>query len=203
MLDRLGMIAENVVKRTGFFINRCDFYCHALRPDDRWAFLLTYRENHLGQTLASVSLWFSCPKRKILTRGMFLIHYSVHTYSKEYIYRCCFLFKLCIYSFQIKIVADGSYATNIFLLARWEDCRPCAPRATPALQLNCLHPALTFCCITQLPNSGQYLLPSLCYPILCNIICNLLSFQTYAHKITRADNLSSASIVALVWLFHM
>lgn len=38
VLDRLGMIAENVVKRTGFFINRCDFYCHTLRPDDRWAF---------------------------------------------------------------------------------------------------------------------------------------------------------------------
>ncbi|TNM94699.1 hypothetical protein fugu_017458 [Takifugu bimaculatus] len=36
VLDRLGMIAENVVKRTGFFINRCDFYCHTLRPDDRW-----------------------------------------------------------------------------------------------------------------------------------------------------------------------
>lgn len=35
VLDRLGMIAENVVKRTGFFINRCDFYCHTLRPDDR------------------------------------------------------------------------------------------------------------------------------------------------------------------------
>lgn len=75
VLDRLGMIAENVVKRTGFFINRCDFYCHTLRPDDRWAFLLSYRENHLGQTLASVSLWFSCPKIKILTRGMCLIHY--------------------------------------------------------------------------------------------------------------------------------
>lgn len=23
----------------------------------------------------------------------------------------------------MEIVADGSYATNIFLLARWEDCR--------------------------------------------------------------------------------
>lgn len=56
VLDRLGMIAENVVKRTGFFINRCDFYCHTLRPDDRWAFLLSYRQNHLGQTLSSVSL---------------------------------------------------------------------------------------------------------------------------------------------------
>ncbi|KAJ0060795.1 hypothetical protein NL108_001656, partial [Boleophthalmus pectinirostris] len=36
VLDRLGMIAENVVKRTGFFINRSDFYCHTIRPDDRW-----------------------------------------------------------------------------------------------------------------------------------------------------------------------
>lgn len=30
------MIAENVVKRTGFFINRSDFYCHTLRPDERY-----------------------------------------------------------------------------------------------------------------------------------------------------------------------
>ncbi|CAN9507468.1 unnamed protein product [Ophioblennius macclurei] len=36
VLDRLSMIAENVVKRTGFFINRSDFYSHTLRPDDRW-----------------------------------------------------------------------------------------------------------------------------------------------------------------------
>ncbi|XP_076844224.1 polyphosphoinositide phosphatase isoform X2 [Brachyhypopomus gauderio] len=36
VLDRLGMIAENVVKRTGFFVNRSDFYCHTLRPDERW-----------------------------------------------------------------------------------------------------------------------------------------------------------------------
>ncbi|KAI4888939.1 hypothetical protein NFI96_025071 [Prochilodus magdalenae] len=36
VLDRLGMIAENVVKRTGFYINRSDFHCHALRPDERW-----------------------------------------------------------------------------------------------------------------------------------------------------------------------
>lgn len=36
VLDRLSMIAENVVRRTGFFINRCDFYCHNLRPDERW-----------------------------------------------------------------------------------------------------------------------------------------------------------------------
>uniref|UniRef100_A0A671X4W9 FIG4 phosphoinositide 5-phosphatase n=1 Tax=Sparus aurata TaxID=8175 RepID=A0A671X4W9_SPAAU len=36
VLDRLSMIAENVVKRTGFFINRSDFYCHTVRPDDRW-----------------------------------------------------------------------------------------------------------------------------------------------------------------------
>ncbi|XP_056150292.1 polyphosphoinositide phosphatase isoform X1 [Lampris incognitus] len=36
VLDRLSMIAENVVKRTGFFINRSDFYCHTVRPDERW-----------------------------------------------------------------------------------------------------------------------------------------------------------------------
>ncbi|XP_059898083.1 polyphosphoinositide phosphatase isoform X1 [Gadus macrocephalus] len=36
VLDRLSMIAENVVKRTGFYINRSDFYCHTLRPDERW-----------------------------------------------------------------------------------------------------------------------------------------------------------------------
>uniref|UniRef100_A0AAR2IW76 SAC domain-containing protein n=1 Tax=Pygocentrus nattereri TaxID=42514 RepID=A0AAR2IW76_PYGNA len=36
VLDRLGMIAENVVKRTGFYINRSDFHCHTLRPDERW-----------------------------------------------------------------------------------------------------------------------------------------------------------------------
>ncbi|XP_035535062.1 polyphosphoinositide phosphatase [Morone saxatilis] len=36
VLDRLSMIAENVVKRTGFFINCSDFFCHTLRPDDRW-----------------------------------------------------------------------------------------------------------------------------------------------------------------------
>ena len=35
VLDRLSMIAENVVKRTGFFVNRSDFYCHTLRPDER------------------------------------------------------------------------------------------------------------------------------------------------------------------------
>uniref|UniRef100_A0AAY4DLM6 SAC domain-containing protein n=1 Tax=Denticeps clupeoides TaxID=299321 RepID=A0AAY4DLM6_9TELE len=36
VLDRLSMIAENVVKRTGFFVNRSDFYCHSLRLDERW-----------------------------------------------------------------------------------------------------------------------------------------------------------------------
>ncbi|KAJ8270612.1 hypothetical protein GJAV_G00117140 [Gymnothorax javanicus] len=36
VLDRLSLIAENVVKRTGFFVNRPDFYCHSLRPDERW-----------------------------------------------------------------------------------------------------------------------------------------------------------------------
>lgn len=155
------MIAENVVKRTGFFINRCDFYCHTLRPDDRWAFSYPTERTTWVRFLTSVSLWFNCPKRKILTQGMFSMHYSVHTYSESYIYWCCFLLKLCIYSFLMEIVADGSYATDIFLLTRWEDCRPCAPRTTSTLHLNCLHPTLTFCCITQLPHCGQYLLPSL------------------------------------------
>ncbi|ROL45221.1 Polyphosphoinositide phosphatase [Anabarilius grahami] len=36
VLDRLSMIAENVVKRTGFFVSRPDFYCHTLRPDGGW-----------------------------------------------------------------------------------------------------------------------------------------------------------------------
>ncbi|KAM7395368.1 hypothetical protein PAMA_006909 [Pampus argenteus] len=36
VLDRLSTIAEDVVKRTGFYINRSDFYCHTIRPDDRW-----------------------------------------------------------------------------------------------------------------------------------------------------------------------
>ncbi|TRY86759.1 hypothetical protein DNTS_004241 [Danionella cerebrum] len=36
VLDRLSMIAESVVKRTGFFLNRPDFYCHKLRLDERW-----------------------------------------------------------------------------------------------------------------------------------------------------------------------
>ncbi|XP_007891065.1 polyphosphoinositide phosphatase [Callorhinchus milii] len=36
VLDRLNVIAEDVVKRTGFFVNRPDFYCSSLRPDERW-----------------------------------------------------------------------------------------------------------------------------------------------------------------------
>uniref|UniRef100_W5NKP3 FIG4 phosphoinositide 5-phosphatase n=1 Tax=Lepisosteus oculatus TaxID=7918 RepID=W5NKP3_LEPOC len=42
VLDRLSLIAENVVKRTGFFVNRPDFYCHTLRPDERWGDLGGY-----------------------------------------------------------------------------------------------------------------------------------------------------------------
>ncbi|XP_066557315.1 polyphosphoinositide phosphatase isoform X2 [Amia ocellicauda] len=42
VLDRLNLIAENVVKRTGFFVNRPDFYCHTLRPDERWGDLGGY-----------------------------------------------------------------------------------------------------------------------------------------------------------------
>ncbi|XP_018585855.1 polyphosphoinositide phosphatase isoform X1 [Scleropages formosus] len=36
VLDRLGLIAESVVRRTGFFMNRPDLHCHTLRPDERW-----------------------------------------------------------------------------------------------------------------------------------------------------------------------
>ncbi|KAG9347615.1 hypothetical protein JZ751_005186 [Albula glossodonta] len=46
VLDRLSLIAENVVKRTGFFINRSDFYCHTLRPDERWGDLGGYVMSH-------------------------------------------------------------------------------------------------------------------------------------------------------------
>nr|XP_008119240.1 PREDICTED: polyphosphoinositide phosphatase isoform X2 [Anolis carolinensis] len=36
VLDRLNVIAENVVKKTGFFVNRPDSYCSVLRPDEKW-----------------------------------------------------------------------------------------------------------------------------------------------------------------------
>uniref|UniRef100_A0A8C0HGT4 FIG4 phosphoinositide 5-phosphatase n=1 Tax=Chelonoidis abingdonii TaxID=106734 RepID=A0A8C0HGT4_CHEAB len=36
VLDRLNVIAESVVKRTGFFVNRPDSYCSILRPDEKW-----------------------------------------------------------------------------------------------------------------------------------------------------------------------
>ncbi|KAH0622211.1 hypothetical protein JD844_024319 [Phrynosoma platyrhinos] len=36
VLDRLNVIAENVVKKTGFFVNRPDSYCNVLRPDEKW-----------------------------------------------------------------------------------------------------------------------------------------------------------------------
>ncbi|MGH0164643.1 UNVERIFIED_CONTAM: hypothetical protein FKN15_057829 [Acipenser sinensis] len=42
VLDRLSLIAENVVKRTGFFVNRPDFYCNTARPDERWGDLGGY-----------------------------------------------------------------------------------------------------------------------------------------------------------------
>ncbi|XP_048858205.1 polyphosphoinositide phosphatase isoform X1 [Brienomyrus brachyistius] len=42
VLDRLGLIAENVVRRTGFFVNRADLHCHTLRPDERWGDLGGY-----------------------------------------------------------------------------------------------------------------------------------------------------------------
>ncbi|KAG7460867.1 hypothetical protein MATL_G00203470 [Megalops atlanticus] len=46
VLDRLSLIAESVVKRTGFFVNRSDFYSHALRPDERWGDLGGYVTPH-------------------------------------------------------------------------------------------------------------------------------------------------------------
>ncbi|XP_078069659.1 polyphosphoinositide phosphatase [Mustelus asterias] len=36
VLDRLSIIAEDVVKRTGFFVNQPDFYRNTLRPGERW-----------------------------------------------------------------------------------------------------------------------------------------------------------------------
>ncbi|XP_013912441.1 PREDICTED: polyphosphoinositide phosphatase [Thamnophis sirtalis] len=36
VLDRLNVIAENVVKKTGFFVNRPDSFCNVLRPDEKW-----------------------------------------------------------------------------------------------------------------------------------------------------------------------
>ncbi|ERE82364.1 polyphosphoinositide phosphatase-like protein [Cricetulus griseus] len=36
VLDRLNVIAESVVKKTGFFVNRPDSYCSTLRPDEKW-----------------------------------------------------------------------------------------------------------------------------------------------------------------------
>uniref|UniRef100_A0A8C0AST9 FIG4 phosphoinositide 5-phosphatase n=1 Tax=Buteo japonicus TaxID=224669 RepID=A0A8C0AST9_9AVES len=36
VLDRLNVIAESVVKKTGFFVNRPDSYCSILRPDEKW-----------------------------------------------------------------------------------------------------------------------------------------------------------------------
>lgn len=36
VLDRLNVIAEDVVKKTGFFVNRPDSYCSVLRPDEKY-----------------------------------------------------------------------------------------------------------------------------------------------------------------------
>lgn len=36
VLDRLNVIAESVVKKTGFFVNRPDSYCSILRPDEKY-----------------------------------------------------------------------------------------------------------------------------------------------------------------------
>ncbi|XP_069483684.1 polyphosphoinositide phosphatase [Ambystoma mexicanum] len=36
VLDRLNVIADSVVKKTGFFVNRPDYYCSTLRPDEKW-----------------------------------------------------------------------------------------------------------------------------------------------------------------------
>ncbi|GCC28197.1 hypothetical protein chiPu_0006625 [Chiloscyllium punctatum] len=45
VLDRLSIIAEDVVKRTGFFVNHPDFYCNTLRPGERWDELGGYNQN--------------------------------------------------------------------------------------------------------------------------------------------------------------
>ncbi|KAM9005057.1 polyphosphoinositide phosphatase isoform X2 [Sarcophilus harrisii] len=36
VLDRLNVLAESLVKKTGFFVNRPDSYCSILRPDEKW-----------------------------------------------------------------------------------------------------------------------------------------------------------------------
>ncbi|XP_072911994.1 polyphosphoinositide phosphatase [Hemitrygon akajei] len=36
VLDRLNVIAEDVVKKTGFFVNHPDFHSNSLRPSERW-----------------------------------------------------------------------------------------------------------------------------------------------------------------------
>ncbi|XP_059838943.1 polyphosphoinositide phosphatase isoform X2 [Hypanus sabinus] len=36
VLDRLNVIAEDVVKKTGFFVNHPDFHSNSLRPGERW-----------------------------------------------------------------------------------------------------------------------------------------------------------------------
>ncbi|TKC44094.1 hypothetical protein EI555_008134 [Monodon monoceros] len=40
VLDRLNVIAESVVKKTGFFVNRPDSYCSILRPDEKYTGVL-------------------------------------------------------------------------------------------------------------------------------------------------------------------
>ncbi|KAG8444675.1 hypothetical protein GDO86_009734 [Hymenochirus boettgeri] len=45
VLDRLNVIAESVVKKTGFFVSRPDPYCCVLRPDEKW--------NELGGVVGS------------------------------------------------------------------------------------------------------------------------------------------------------
>uniref|UniRef100_A0AAY4DM76 SAC domain-containing protein n=1 Tax=Denticeps clupeoides TaxID=299321 RepID=A0AAY4DM76_9TELE len=62
VLDRLSMIAENVVKRTGFFVNRSDFYCHSLRLDERCAWIHThiYRLNLLEISHNYMTMSLAC-----------------------------------------------------------------------------------------------------------------------------------------------
>ncbi|NXC20888.1 FIG4 phosphatase, partial [Corythaeola cristata] len=63
VLDRLNVIAESVVKKTGFFVNRPDSYCSILRPDEKW--------NELGGCVVSTGRLqvLKCTLIHVLERG--------------------------------------------------------------------------------------------------------------------------------------
>lgn len=42
------MIAESVVKKTGFFVNRPDSYCSILRPDEKYVWYLKTEIKHFA-----------------------------------------------------------------------------------------------------------------------------------------------------------